>query len=51
MKVKTTSPVRHDGEDVDVGKTIDIDPKQAKELIDAGVAEIPAKSDKADKDA
>ena len=49
MKVKTTSPVRHDGEDIEVGTVLDIDTPQAQELINAGVAEVPAKSEKSNK--
>lgn len=50
MKIVTTSPVKHDGEDIDVGTTLDIPDRQANALIEAGAAEIPTKKAKADKE-
>lgn len=51
MKIITTAPVKHDGEDIEVGTPLDLPDRQAQALIDANSAERPAAKAKADKDA
>lgn len=50
MKIITTAPVKHDGDDIEIGTTLDIKDRQAQDLIDADSAELPAKKGKVDKD-
>jgi len=50
MKIITTAPVKHDGEDIEVGTSLDIKDRQAQDLIDAGAAELPTKKGKGDKE-
>ena len=50
MKITTTGPVKHDGKDVEIGTTLDLPPRQARDLIDAFAAE-PFSKAKAEKDA
>jgi hypothetical protein len=40
MKVKTIGPVQHDGKDVELGATLNLSAKAAKQLVDAGAAEL-----------
>jgi hypothetical protein len=39
MKVKTLSPVQHDGKEIEPGTTLDLASKAAAQLIAAGAAE------------
>lgn len=48
MKIITTGPVKHDGEDVEIGATLDLPARQAKSLIDSGAAKWPEKKAKPD---
>jgi hypothetical protein len=48
MKVITTGPVKHDGEDIEIGTTLDLSVRQAESLIDSGAAKLPEKKPKPD---
>lgn len=52
MKITTTGPVKHDGKDIEIGDTLDLAPRQARDLIFAGAAEpySKVKVDKVDGD-
>jgi hypothetical protein len=50
MKIITTAPIKHDGEDIEVGASLDLPERQAHALIEACAAELPAKKVKAEKD-
>jgi hypothetical protein len=39
MKIVIVSPVSHDGKDLEIGKTVNLDDDAAKALIKAGAAE------------
>lgn len=50
MKIVTTGPVRHDGEDLEIGTTLDLPHQQARSLIEVGSAEPYSKKVKVEKD-
>ena len=41
MKYEALTPIRHDGECIAVGETVDLSEKEAKSLIDAGLIAKP----------
>ena len=41
MKYEALTPIRHDGEFIAVGETVDLSEKEAKSLIDAGLIAKP----------
>lgn len=50
MKYQALQPIKHDGETVEPGDSIDLSDKAAKPLLDAGVIATPADAKAAAKD-
>lgn len=44
MKITTIGPVNHDGEDIEIGTTLNLPARQARDLINAQAAEPAGKS-------
>lgn len=43
MKIKIVSPVQHDGKTLEVGETVNIPDRAARDLVSAGAAEAEGK--------
>lgn len=43
MKIKIVSPVHHDGKTLEVGETVNIPDRAARDLVCAGAAEVEGK--------
>lgn len=43
MKVKIVSPVHHDGKSLEVGETVSLPDRAARDLVSAGAAEVEGK--------